>query len=76
MYVGDIGHPELVYGLYLEPFDEVWIDLKAMVAVGGGNPLFLSGSTRPAPVSHNPGYLLMVYDPAFAVQFLLTLRYP
>ncbi len=70
MYVRDIGHPELVYGLYLEPFDEVWIDLKAMVAVGRGNPLFLCGSTRPAPLSHDPGNLLVVYDPAFAVQLL------
>jgi hypothetical protein len=45
MYVGDIGHPELVYSGWFESFNEVWIDLMAMVAVGCGNPLFLSGST-------------------------------
>ena len=44
MYVGDIGQPELVYSVWFESFNEVWIDLIAMVAVGCGNPLFLSGS--------------------------------
>ena len=44
MYVGDIGHPDLVYGGYFKSFNEIWIDLKAVVAVGCGNPLFLSGS--------------------------------
>ena len=43
--ISDIGHPELVYGAYFKSFNEIWIDLKAVVAVGCGNPLFLSGST-------------------------------
>jgi hypothetical protein len=68
VYVSDIRHPDLVDGVYFEVLNEIWIDLKAMVAVGCGNPSFLSGSARPALIAHDPGHLLVVYDPSFTVE--------
>jgi hypothetical protein len=67
MDVSNIGHPQLVDTIHCPVFDQVGINLKIVVAVGGADPLALARPASPALLTHDPGNFLVVDDPAFAL---------
>jgi hypothetical protein len=67
MDVGDIGHPDLIYGAYFDIPHKVRIDPVPMIAVCCSHP-FLPGTTLQSLLPHYPGNLLVVDIPSFSVE--------
>jgi len=65
--VGDIGYPDLVYGVYFDISDQVRIDPEPMITIRCSHP-FLPGTTLQSLLAHDPGHLLVVDSPAFPVE--------
>ena len=70
MDIGDIGHPDLVDGVYPDVPHQVWIDPEPMLAVCRGNPFPLPGPTEPTLLTHDPGDFLVVDLPSLAMKLL------
>src|SRR5208337_1096919 len=68
MDIGDIGHPDLIYGVCLDVFHKVRIDPESMAAVCRGNPLLLPGTIEPTFLTHDPVDFLMVDMPSLSMK--------
>ena len=68
MDVGYVGHPNLVNAIYCPVFDQVGINHKVVLAVGGADPFVLARPTAPALLVHDPGNFLVIDDPTCTLQ--------
>ena len=65
-----IGHPDLIDGLNVKVFYQVWINPVLMVAVGGAYPIPFLFPAIKAVLAHDTGDFFMVDNHAFPLQLL------
>jgi len=69
MDVSDIGHPDLIYGVYFHISDHVRTDPESVIAVGCSYPS-LPGAALQSLLPHDPGNLLVVDSQSLTMKLL------